>query len=84
MIDELIRQTPCLVILAFVVVTFLRHMEKANIRNQLMAQHCHEVQREATQAINKTAEVIGANTQALVEVTKLLRKLNGHADGRTE
>ena len=77
MIDVLINQTPCLVILAFVLVCFLKHLDKAEVRHQLLAQHCHEVQREATAMMHRTSEIVGQNSKVLQEVSTLLRRMNG-------
>ncbi len=77
-------QVPSLGVLVFSLVVFLRHMDKANTRHELMVQHWHQVMREATEAIRKCAEIIGNNTSAasetqivLREVSTLLRKMNG-------
>ena len=59
MIDDLIRQIPAfaqvpsLGVLVFALVVFLRHMDKANTRHELMVQHWHQVMREATEPIRK-------------------------------
>ena len=70
MIDVLINQTPCLVILAFVLVCFLKHLDKVNARHD-------QVQHEATEVIRRCAEALGVNSHVLQESLTLLRTMNG-------
>ena len=84
MLDEAIRQVPGLALMVIALLAFLKHMERTNIRHQVISQQSHQVQRDATEAIRKCAEIIGNNTSAasetqavLREVSTLLRKMNG-------
>ena len=75
--DEVIQQVPALALMVIMLLAFLKHLEKVNTRHELISQHCHQVQREATEAIRDCAEVIGKNNEVLRESLVLLRNMNG-------
>ncbi len=77
MTEEIIRQVPNLAVMAVIVIACFRHLEKVSARGQLMAQHCHDVQRDATEAMRETAKAMGENSNVLREVSVLLRAMNG-------
>ena len=77
MLNEAMQQVPALAVLVFVLIAFLKHMDKVNARHQLMVEHWHKVQREATEVNRRCAEALGENSNVLREVSVLLRKMNG-------
>lgn len=82
---ELLKQVPALAVLAFIVIQFLRYLEKkeCNLQDMLtrIGDTCHQVQRETTErtaeALAETRATIGENSKVLGEVGAVLRRMNG-------
>ena len=77
MLNEAMQQVPALAVLVFVLIAFLKHMDKVNARHQLMVEHWHKIMREATEVNRRFADALGEKSNLLREVATLLRKMNG-------
>ena len=69
-------QAPGLVILAVIVTKFLTFLRAREENLKLIAEKCHEVQRDAIIAIKENSTVIGANTAIARDVQKVLQKIH--------
>ena len=76
--SELIRQCPTLVVLAWLVWMFLKHLSQRDQMLKDLGHDCHEVQRDAIKAINANSKALGENQRALDAVHWTLKRINGN------
>ena len=68
--NQLSQQVPALIVLAWVVHKFVKHLERRDDMMETIGTECHRVQHDSRVALQDTQRALG-------EVTQALRQLNG-------
>lgn len=64
-LSEAAKQVPSLVVMGWIVITFLRHMAKRDETIQALADQCHAVQREGHAVIKESMREMGEVKEAI-------------------
>lgn len=67
-IVEIAKQSPSIVVIAFIVMQFLRHLGKMNETLKEISGECHQLQRESHEIHRASTEAIRENTRVLGQV----------------
>lgn len=83
-VSEIITQTPAIGAILLIVAWNHKSLSKRDCTLKDIADHCHELKADASEAIRENSRALGANaeiqkatTVALQEVAILLRTVNG-------
>ena len=73
-LSEAVKQVPSLVVLAFVVVVFLKHLARRDISKESADQRRDD---RSLACMNKCSSAIDRNTEMLGQVAKVVERANG-------
>ena len=72
--SEAVKQVPSLVVLAFIVTVFLKHLARKDMIQEVVDNKRDE---RSLACMNKCSEAIDRNTEMLGQVSKVVERANG-------
>ena len=74
---EIAMQMPAVGAILLISFWFLKALKNRDCTLKDIADRCHELRSDATDAMRDNSRVVGQNTELLREVTTILRRING-------
>lgn len=74
---EIATQTPAIGAILLISFWFLKALKSRDCTLKDIADRCHELRQDATEAMKENSRVVGQNSELLRETTTLLRTMNG-------
>lgn len=73
----LLEKAPELGVILIIVIAFLKALKSRDCTLKDIADRCHELRSDATEAMRENSKIIGENTGMLREAVGVLRTMNG-------